>query len=139
MMLRTPYNYDREEVSKNTALVCDDETLTQQNFKDDADLNVMIRKYGVLPVQEVNWNEFDSTVIPSDYHQLQNKLIEADQAFMSLPAELRNEVNNDPAELLALISQREAEAKAQAKAAEKAAKDEASTQAEPVDADKAPE
>lgn len=139
MELRTPYNYDREEVSKNTALVCDDETLTQQNFKDDADLNVMIRKYGVLPVQEVNWNEFDSTVIPADYHQLQNKLIEADQAFMSLPAELRNEVNNDPAELLALISQREAEAKAQAKAAEKAAKNEASTQAEPVDADKAPE
>lgn len=138
-MLRTPYNYDREEVSKKTALVCDDETLTQQNFKDDADLNVMIRKYGVLPVQEVNWNEFDASVIPLDYHQLQNKLIEADQAFMSLPAELRNEVNNDPAQLLALISQREAEAKAQAKAAEKAAKNEASTQAEPVDADKAPE
>lgn len=139
MELRTPYNYDREEVSKNTALVFNDETLTQQNFKDDADLNIMIRKYGVLPVQEVNWNEFDSSVIPQDYHELQNMMLEADQAFMSLPAEIRNEVNNDPAELLAMISQREAEAKAQAKAAEKAAKNEASTQAEPVDADKAPE
>jgi len=135
MEVRTPYNYDRDEVSKNTAVIFEDETLTQQNFKDDADLNIMIRKYGVLPVQEVNWNEFDASVIPSDYHQLQNKLIEADQAFMSLPAELRQEVNNDPAQLLALISQREAEAKAEAKAAEKADKV-ASTQAEPVDADK---
>jgi hypothetical protein len=135
MELRTPYNYDRDQVSKNTAVIFEDETLTQQNFKDDADLNIMIRKYGVLPVQEVNWNEFDASVIPSDYHQLQNKLIEADQAFMSLPAELRQEVNNDPAQLLALISQREAEAKAEAKAAEKADKV-ASTQAEPVDADK---
>jgi hypothetical protein len=135
MMVRTPYNYDRDEVSKNTALVFNDETLTQQNFKDDADLNIMIRKYGVLPVQEVNWNEFDVSVIPSDYHQLQNKLIEADQAFMGLPAELRSQVDNDPAKLLALISQQEAEAKAEAKAAEKAAK-EASTQSQTVDADK---
>ena len=135
MMVRTPYNYDRDEVSKNTALVFNDETLTQQNFKDDADLNIMIRKYGVLPVQEVNWDEFDSSVIPSDYHQLQNQLIEADQAFMGLPAELRSQVDNDPAKLLALISQQEAEAKAAAKAAQKADK-EASIQAEPIDADK---
>jgi hypothetical protein len=135
MELRTPYNYDRDEVSKNTALVFNDETLTQQNFKDDADLNIMIRKYGVLPVQEVNWDEFDSSVIPSDYHQLQNQLIEADQAFMGLPAELRSQVDNDPAKLLALISQKEAEAKAEAKAAQKADK-EASIQAEPIDADK---
>jgi hypothetical protein len=135
MMVRTPYNYDRDEVSKNTALVFNDETLTQQNFKDDADLNIMIRKYGVLPVQEVNWDEFDSSVIPSDYHQLQNQLIEADQAFMGLPAELRSQVDNDPAKLLALISQKEAEAKAEAKAAQKADK-EASIQAEPIDADK---
>ena len=135
MELRTPYNYDRDEVSKNTALVFNDETLTQQNFKDDADLNIMIRKYGVLPVQEVNWDEFDSSVIPSDYHQMQNQLIEADQAFMGLPAELRSQVDNDPAKLLALISQKEAEAKAEAKAAQKADK-EASIQAEPIDADK---
>jgi hypothetical protein len=64
MFLRTAYNYDRDEVSKNTALVCDDETLAQQNFKDETDLNIMIRKYGVLPVNEVNWKEFDATVIP---------------------------------------------------------------------------
>ena len=53
-MLRTPYNYDRDEVSKNTALVCEDESLAQQNMKAETDLNVMIRKYGVLPAQDVN-------------------------------------------------------------------------------------
>ena len=54
---------------------------------------------------------------------------------MGLPAELRSQVDNDPAKLLALISHKEAEAKAEAKAAQKADK-EASIQAEPIDADK---
>ena len=47
-MLRTPYNYDRDEVSKNTALVFNDESLAQQQFKDENNINLMIRKYGCL-------------------------------------------------------------------------------------------
>ena len=138
MHLRTAYNYDRDEVSKNTALVCDDETLAQQNFKDETDLNIMIRKYGVLPVNEVNWKEFDATVIPRDYHDLQNMMKEADAAFNALPADVRQAVENDPQKLLELYDARIAEIKAQekaAKAAEKSSVDPASA----VDADKAPE
>ena len=138
MEVRTPYNYDRDEVSKNTALVCEDESLAQQNMKAETDLNVMIRKYGVLPAQEVNWKEFDATVIPRDYHELQNMMKEADAAFLSLPGEVRRQVENDPEKFLALYDATIAEQKAQEKAAKQAAKSSVDP-APAVDADKAPE
>ena len=145
MELRTPYNYDRDEVSKNTALVSDSETLTQQNFKDETDLNIMIRKYGVLPVSEVNWKEFDATVIPQDYQQLQNMLREADQAFMDLPAEVRKAADNDPQKFLAIVESQQAEIKLQERESAKAlkayqaGKDSSVDPAQAVDADKTPE
>ena len=138
MEVRTPYNYDRDEVSKNTALVCEDESLAQQNMKDDADLNIMIRKYGVLPAQQVNWKEFDATVIPRDYHQLQNMMKEADAAFLSLPGEVRQSVDNDPEKFLAMVDAKKAEIKKQEKESAKA--DKGSVDPTPVvDADKDPE
>ena len=138
MEVRTPYNYDRDEVSKNTALVCEDESLAQQNMKADTDINVMIRKYGVLPAQEMNWKEFDATVIPGDYHQLQNMMKEADAAFLSLPGEVRQAVDNDPEKFLAMVEAKQAEIKKQEKAAAKA--DKGSVDPTPVvDADKDPE
>lgn len=138
MEVRTPYNYDRDEVSKNTALVCEDESLAQQNMKAETDLNVMIRKYGVLPAQDVNWKEFDATVIPKDYHELQNMMKEADAAFLSLPGEVRAQVDNDPAKFLAMVDVKQAEIKKQEKESAKA--DKGSVDPTPVvDADKAPE
>jgi hypothetical protein len=144
MHLRTAYNYDRDEVSKNTALVCDDETLAQQNFKDETDLNIMIRKYGVLPVSEVNWKEFDATVIPKDYQALQNMLLEADQAFMQLPAEVRKAADNDPTKFLAMVEAEQAAIRKQEKESAASAKameaDKGSVDpAQAVDADKTPE
>jgi hypothetical protein len=138
MEVRTPYNYDRDEVSKNTALVCEDESLAQQNMKSETDLNVMIRKYGVLPAQDVNWKEFDATVIPKDYHELQNMMKEADAAFLSLPGEIRAQVDNDPEKFLAMVDAEKAAIKKQEKESAKA--DKGSVDPTPVvDADKAPE
>lgn len=136
--VRTPYNYDRDEVSKNTALVCEDESLAQQNMKAETDLNVMIRKYGVLPAQEVNWKEFDATVIPGDYHKLQNMMKEADEAFLSLPGVVRQSVDNDPEKFLAMVDAKKAEIKKQEKEAAKADKGSVDP-ASAIDADKAPE
>lgn len=144
MEVRTPYNYDRDEVSKKTALVCEDESLAQQNMKAETDLNVMIRKYGVLPAQDVNWKEFDATVIPKDYHELQNIMKEADAAFLSLPGEIRAKANNDPEQFLAMVDAERAAIKKQEKESAELMKlvkaDKGSVDPAPaVDADKAPE
>lgn len=125
MEVRTPYNYDRDEVSKNTALVCPEETLAQQHMKDDTDLNIMIRKYGVLPAKEVNWKEFDATVIPSDFHQLKNMMLEAEEAYAELPADIRQATDNDPEKFLAMVDAQKAEIKKQEKAFKEEAKKEA--------------
>ncbi|AXL14965.1 internal scaffolding protein [Microviridae sp.] len=138
MEVRTPYNYDRDEVSKNTALVCEDESLTQQNMKAETDINVMIRKYGVLPAQQINWKEFDATVIPKDYHDLQNMMKEADEAFLSLPGEVRAQADNDPVKFLALVDAQKAAIRKQEKESAKADKGSVDP-ALAVDADKAPE
>ena len=104
MELRTPYNYDRDEVSKNTALVCEDESLAQQNMKAETDLNVMIRKYGVLPAQEVNWKEFDATVIPRDYHELQNIMKEAQKQNPSVLSDRFHQQDSDRIQFQALLA-----------------------------------
>ena len=122
MEVRTPYNYDRDEVSKNTALVCPEETLAQQNMKDETDLNIMIRKYGVLPAEEVNWKDFDATIIPKDYHALRNMIKEADQAFLDLPADLRAECDNDQEKFLSMLNEKQAEIRKQEKASKQEAK-----------------
>lgn len=119
-MLRTPYNYDRDEVSKNTALVFNDESLAQQQFKDENNINLMIRKYGVLPVQDVNWGEFDATVIPQDFHEIQNSLKAAEDAFMTIPAEVRAQVDNDPVRFLAMVDEKQSAIRKQEMEAAKA-------------------
>ncbi|CCH66320.1 hypothetical protein RINTHH_1650 [Richelia intracellularis HH01] len=140
-MLRTPYNYDRNAVSQDTALVCSEDTLTQQNFKEDADLNIMLRKYGVAPVSEPNWEEVDFSNIGS-YHDAMNAIVAAQEQFDALPAEERVKHDNDPGKFMDYWNQRIVEAEkakiAEAKAAKKA---EANSSVDPtpvVDADKEP-
>ena len=47
MFFRTPYNYDRDAVSHETGLVCDDPSLAVQSDADDCDINVIVRRFGL--------------------------------------------------------------------------------------------
>ena len=44
--MRTPYNYDTDEVSVDSGLVCPEPTLAQQQFKDEADINLILERFG---------------------------------------------------------------------------------------------
>lgn len=77
-------------------------TMTQQQFKDDADINNIIAKFevtGVLgdPLQPATrMPQFgDFSEMPS-YQEAQNVLVTARNAFMSLPSEVRERFGNDP-------------------------------------------
>lgn len=136
MEVRTPYNYDRDEVSKNTALVCPEETLAQQNMKDETDINIMIRKYGVLPEQKINWKDYDATAIPQDFHSLKNMMLEAEQAYASLPSDIRQATDNDPEKFLAMVDAQKAAIKKQEKADKAAEKTPGEVSQEGNEADK---
>ena len=100
--LRTPYNYDGDKVSDETGLLCPEPTLAQQNFKDECDINYIVRQFGLtgeLPGKPLSPQYGDFTGV-LDYHSAVNAVLAAQDDFMELPAQLRSRFNNDPAELI---------------------------------------
>jgi phage internal scaffolding protein len=100
--LRSPYNYDRDAASNESGLACEEPSLTQQHFKDETDINNILRQFnitGLLPESPLSARYGDFTGIV-DYQSALNAVIAAESEFEALPAELRARFQNDPANLL---------------------------------------
>jgi hypothetical protein len=107
--LRTPYNYDVDKVSDETGLLCPEPTLAQQNFKDECDINNIVRQFGLtgeLPSQPLSPQYGDFTGV-LDYHTAVNAVLAAQDQFMELPAQLRARFDNDPAKLIDFLDKQE--------------------------------
>jgi len=103
--LRTPYNYDVDKVSDETGLKCPELTLAQQNFKDECDINYIVRQFGLtgeLPGKPLSPQYGDFTGV-LDYHSAVNAVLAAQDDFMELPAQMRSRFNNDPAQLIEFL------------------------------------
>jgi phage internal scaffolding protein len=103
--LRTPYNYDLDAASNESGLHCEDATLTQQHFKDECDINNILRQFnvtGLLPENTLSPRYGDFTGI-GDYHTALNRVIAAEDEFMALPAQIRSRFDNDPANLIEFL------------------------------------
>lgn len=97
VFLRTPYNYDTNQVSDETGLFCDEPSLAQQNAKEECDINTIVRRFGLtgeLPtgVRAPQYGDFTEA---TDYHTAMNAVISANNAFMQMPADIRARFNND--------------------------------------------
>lgn len=106
---RSLCNYDMDRVSLDTGLACADPSLAVQSQAEEADINVIVKRFGIsgqLP-QSVRLPEYGDFEGPSDYHAAMNYVTEAQGAFLSLPAAIRAEFNNDPGEFLAYVEQPE--------------------------------
>jgi len=95
---KTPYNHDTDAESDRYALTCLDETRTQQHQKDEADINEIVRRFGVtghLPLIEMPplLGEFEDTF---DFLSAMNTLAAAKHSFAQLAPEIRASFNNDP-------------------------------------------
>jgi len=103
--MKTPYNHNTAVESDNTATVNDEPSKTQQNFKDETDINTIIDRFGVENVAQ------DPRLMPSsedfmeafDFQSAQNTIRQAQEAFMDLPADVRAEFDNDPAKLIRFV------------------------------------
>lgn len=98
VFFRTGFNYDRDQASIDSGLVCLEATKTQQQFADDADINVIVRRFGLTGQLPENLR-FPSFGDFSGINNLQDALNIARQAqeqFDLIPAEIRAEFNNDP-------------------------------------------
>jgi phage internal scaffolding protein len=107
--LRTPYNYDLDAASNESGLHCEDATLAQQHFKDECDINNILRQFnitGLLPESPLSPRYGDFTGI-GDYHTALNRVIAAEDEFMALPAQIRSRFDNDPAKLIDFLENQE--------------------------------
>lgn len=101
--VRAPFNYDSDAVSHAGGLECKDPSLTVQADAEEADINTIVRRFGLtgeLP-QNVRMPLSGDFSNAGDYQQSMNALIAAQNAFMQFPADVRRRFGDDPANLIA--------------------------------------
>lgn len=80
---------------------------TKQSFAAECDINNIMKRFEkdglVLHVNKFDGQYGDFTNAP-EYHDAVNKVLAADDMFMSLPASLRTRFENDPGRFLAFVA-----------------------------------
>lgn len=79
-----------------------DETLTKQEFLEEADINIMVKRFRAgLPVPEpparALYGDFSHA---GDFQAAQQSLKKAEAEFAALPSDVRSRFQNDPQQLL---------------------------------------
>lgn len=99
---RHQYDDDRDKKEGEAAgLTCADDHLTVQSFMEDADLNVLAKRFGLnsIPLGPIDPTMFrDTTQDPELRDVLEHQRI-AKEYFMALPAKMRTRFHNNMAEL----------------------------------------
>lgn len=98
IFLRTAYNYDTDQASLESGLLCDDVSLAKQSFAEEADINTLVRRFnltGELPQNVVvpQYADFEAIF---DFHSAMNVVAAANEAFDLMPADVRSRFQNDP-------------------------------------------
>lgn len=104
--LRQPYAYDQDAASIESGLHCEDASLTQQHFKDETDINNILKQFnitGLLPTSPISPRYGDFSGI-TDYHSAINAVMAAEEEFDALPAQIRARFDNEPANLIDFLS-----------------------------------
>lgn len=103
--LRSAYNYDRDAASNESALTCEDESLAIQSSAEEADINTIVRRFGLtgeLPSDVAIPRSGDFTGIP-DFHTAMNLVRQTQEEFLRVPAEVRARFGNDPQAFMAFV------------------------------------
>lgn len=104
--VRSRYNYSMDAVSRETGEVNVEPTLAQQQFKEECDINTIVRNFGVtgqLP-NNVRVPLMDEFIDVMDYQSALNLIMESERAFMEVPAEIRESFQNDAGKFVAFVS-----------------------------------
>lgn len=103
MKFKTIYNYKQKDGVKFKT-----PSLTQQQFKDECDINKIMDRYlrtGVLsdPLNMRGPGTYGDFTEMGDYQENMNKIIAAREMFDSLPSKVRNRFGNNPAEMINFV------------------------------------
>lgn len=82
------------------------DTMTKQGFAKECDINNIMKRYekdGIIShVAKYGGQYGDFTDVP-DYREALDKVMSANEMFMSLPASIRSKFENDPAKFLTFV------------------------------------
>lgn len=90
-----------------SAIVFTEPTLTKQSFRDECDINNVMKQFERTGVIDGNNNlhptygDFSNV---DDYHEAQIKIARATESFDALPVRIRVRFNHDPADLVDFMS-----------------------------------
>jgi len=99
---RTPFNHDAMEFSNECSVKDFGESLTVQSMSEDADINVIMKRYGVtgkMP-EDGRVPEYQDFEDIFDFQSAQNAVIAGQRAFDAYPWELRARFSNSPQRFL---------------------------------------
>ncbi|UOF76684.1 scaffold protein [Microviridae sp.] len=102
MFVRSAYNYDRNLASDECGLVCGDESRAVQSAEEEANINTIVRRFGIsgkLPDQVAMPKSGDFSGVP-DFHTAMNLVRQAQEEFVRIPADVRARFRNDPQEFM---------------------------------------
>ncbi len=102
VFVRSPLNYDMSAASLESALVCKDPSLTQQQFAVESDINTIVdvfMKTGHLP-DPVSMPQYVDYEGVFDFQSAMNVVRQADENFMRMDAKVRARFHNSPQEFL---------------------------------------
>lgn len=93
-----PFNYDTNAAGDESGLKCEDKSLALQSQAEDADINVILKRFGVtgqMPVsaRPVTYQDFEGIF---DFRTALEAVRAGEEAFMQLPAEVRSRFSHDP-------------------------------------------
>lgn len=96
-------------VNPATGEVTTPPTMTKQAHKDECDINNILKQYKLTGIvrhisAKAAQGTYQDLPDPVDFQDALNMVMEAERAFDSLPAVIRNRFHNDPAEFLAFTS-----------------------------------
>lgn len=106
MTFRKHFDYDAQGASDDSAYVETMPSLTVQSQAEEADINVLMMRYGITGKMPENprvptYGDFTGI---SNYQDALNAVMAADNDFMALPADVRARFQNDPQMLLEFVS-----------------------------------
>lgn len=96
--------YSRYNPAPQVGLFCPEETMTQQQFLHDTDINNILAKFlrtGLM--DNIGQGTYEDVSESADYRQSIHIIQEADAQFLTLPAKTRKEFDNDPAKFMDFI------------------------------------
>lgn len=104
------HQYDEERDAYEQALTditIEGPTLTQAHFVKDADINEIVKRFGVkdgaIPPMALNPRYFGDFENVPDFREALDNIREANTRFAMLPADIRARFNNNPLDLFAFV------------------------------------